>query len=90
MPRAEKHELTLIQLKVGTIFKVPTTEQVGNLSLTVDGVYQVSTAKADHGRNVRICDVRETRPFGDDGTQKKPFAIPTSLAKTIKVYKISN
>ena len=76
MPPEKKTILVLAQLKRNAIFKI-VKPMVGGVSLTLDGVYRVSAAKADHGRTVK-----NTRPCGNKaGAQRDPstFSIEHSL-----------
>ncbi len=76
------------QLKTGSVFKVREAHQIANTSLTLDGVYRVSVAKADHGKTVKICDLSTVRMTVPGTLQYGPLmSIPTASAKVIQVYR---
>jgi hypothetical protein len=86
MPQ-QKTPGVLGQLKTGSVFKVTEAHQIGDTSLTLDGVYRVATAKADHGQAVKIYDLSTTRMTGPKTLQSGPLiSIPIASAKTIRVY----
>jgi hypothetical protein len=78
--------LSLGQLRTGTLFKVVQTQQVGEHTLTVEGVYQIGVAKADHGRNIRILDLAGMRKIVNGFKFEKVFKVPSEPSKSIEVY----
>lgn len=77
--------------KVGSsqIFKITGTHEIDGVTLTPIGVYRVATAKADHGRIVRIFDVATTRLTALGGLESGPVInVPMDQAKTIESYLI--
>lgn len=57
---------------------------VGGLNLK--GVYQVMTAKADYGRNIRIADLAGLTAQGSSRTYDALLVVPRERAKLIEVY----
>ena len=61
--------------------------QIETLSLTLDGVYSIATAKADHGRNVKVYDLAALRPIRGGGFQYgSALTVLTEEAERIEVY----
>jgi hypothetical protein len=84
-PRTKK--LLLINLTKGTVFKVTETQQVGNVTLTLDGIYRVSVARADHGKTIRIVDLATIRRLALGSYSSGPrMTVPIEQAKLIEVY----
>ena len=87
MARQKKGPLTLSQLRKGTLFKVTRPHQIGTVSLTLDGVYSIGTAKADHGQNVKVNDLAFLRPIRGGGFgYGSALTIPIREAERIEVY----
>jgi hypothetical protein len=73
----------------GQMFKVTGTSQVDTFTLTPNGVYRVATAKADHGRIMKIFDVATTRLTASGGMESGPVInVPMDQSKTIEAYLI--
>jgi hypothetical protein len=86
MSRKQK-PLTLANVGKRVIFKIRKESEpqlVGGLNL--EGVYQVLTAKADYGRNIRIADLAGLTAEGTSRTYNTLLDIPTVQAKRIEVY----
>ena len=91
MRRKYKGPLVLADLKRRTLSKVAEEKVIGKVALSPDAIYQISTAKADRGRNVEITDVRTWRMMADGSVDYyKNFSVPTEVAREIRVYKISD
>jgi hypothetical protein len=95
MLKEGKMKMTLDQLRTGTVFKVvkDSIESFESAHLTQSGVYQVGTARADHGRNFIITDLAGMRMvLAGTYTFDTKLAIRVSRgkAKEIEVYLISS
>jgi len=83
----KKKPLTVASIGKRVIFKIRKESEpqlVGGLNLK--GVYQVMTAKADYGRNIRIADLAGLTAEGTSRTYHTLLDIPTVQAKLIEVY----
>lgn len=85
MPRSQKGPLVLGQLRKGVLFKVMEPVQV-DAGLTLEGVYQVATAKANHSRTVKVFDLAGLRKAGTILSYTRIITIPSEAAKDIRVF----
>jgi hypothetical protein len=54
-------------------------------ALTPDSIYQVSTIRADHGRNVKVYDLARLRKQGRTFSYETVIKVPVEAAMQIKV-----
>jgi hypothetical protein len=88
MPKIKKGPLTLSQLQKRALFKVTKSLKIGDAELTVEGVYEIGTAKADYGRSIKVHDLAGVRKIGTSFTHTLTITIPFGMAKDIEVYKL--
>ncbi len=90
MPKEQKDQdrLTLDRLRTGAVFKVVEDGE----GFTVSGVYQIGTARSDHGKNVVITDLAGMRIRRVEGNVSYSFdhrlavTVTRARAKEIEVY----
>jgi hypothetical protein len=87
MPRPKNNPLVLAQLRRGTLFKVA-EPLPADTNLTLEGVYEIDTAKADHGRSVRVRDLAGMRQSGMGFSHSRFITVSSALAKETRVYKL--
>lgn len=80
--------MVLGQLRTRMLFKVAEPQQIGDVAPTVEGVYEIGTAKADHGRKIKIYDLAGLRKRGTGFVYEKILTIPSESAQHIEVYKL--
>jgi hypothetical protein len=87
-----KKTLVLSALKRRTKFKVFQNEEVDTgASLSIDGVYEISRARGDHGKKVKVVDLRTTRCIERSigpVRSSQLLEIPMERAREIRVYEI--
>ncbi len=81
-------DLTLGRLPKGTMFKVEEAYVSDAGKLTLEGVYQIGIAKADHGQNVVVRDLARLRKRGAIFSYEGDIRFPAAAAKQIKVYRL--
>jgi hypothetical protein len=87
-PKAKR--LVLSKLRKRERFKVVTPYQAGSVSLTMEGVYQIATAKADHTECAHSRPSLARLIHSNIFAYGTPLTISASVAKTIEVFKIPN
>ena len=84
----KKATLTLGRLPKGTMFKIEELSVSDAGKLTLEGVYQIGIAKADHGQSVVVHDLARLRKRGEMFSYEGNIRIPADAAKEIKVYRL--
>jgi hypothetical protein len=80
--------MVLTDLRLRWLFKVAQPSEFDGGQLTLDGVYAVTTKKAEYGKSIIVADLATVRQARGGAYRYSAIKVPTEKARTIKVYKI--